>query len=73
MRVKTQPERDRANEAVIALPAERLGIDIASITVVSGRGSPAKIVAVDAMHDEAIRAAFSSEKPGRSGGTRTRE
>jgi hypothetical protein len=35
-----------------------------------GRGS---VVAVDCMDDEAIRAAFSPEKPGKSGGMRNRE
>jgi uncharacterized protein YggU (UPF0235/DUF167 family) len=73
VKVKAPPEKGRANEAVIALLAEHLGIDAASIAVVSGHGSPAKIVAVDAMDDEAIRAAFPSGKPGKSGGTRTRE
>jgi hypothetical protein len=45
-----------------------LGIDASSIAVVSGHGSPAKIVAVDGMDDEAIRAASPGEKPGQSGG-----
>ena len=73
VKVKAPPEKGRANEAVVTLLAERLGIGTSSITVVSGHGSPAKIVAVDAMDDEAIRAAFPSGKPGKSGGTRTRE
>jgi len=41
--------------------AERLGIDALSIAVVSGHASPAKVVAVDGMDDDAIRQAFSSE------------
>ena len=40
------------------LPHARLGVDASSITVVSGHGSPAKVVAVDGMDDEAIRQAF---------------
>jgi uncharacterized protein YggU (UPF0235/DUF167 family) len=63
----------RANEAVVALLGERLGIDASSIAVVSGRGSPEKAVAVDGMDDEAIRAAFLSEKTRKSSGTGTRE
>jgi len=43
------------------LLAERLGIDASSISMVSGHGSPAKVVAVDGMDAAAIRQAFSSE------------
>ena len=71
--MKAPPEKGRANEAVVALLAERLGIDASSIAVVSGRGSPAKVVEVDGMDVEAIQAAFPHEKPGKSGGMRTRE
>ena len=73
VKVKAPPEKGRANDAVVALLADRLGIDAASIAVVSGHGSPAKVVAVDGMDDEAIRQAFSCEKPGKSGGMRNRE
>jgi len=52
VKVKAPPEKGRANEAIVALLADRLGIDPSSIAVVSGRGSPAKIVAVDGMDDE---------------------
>jgi len=41
--------------------------------MVSGHGSPAKVLEVDDMDDGAIRAAFPREKPGKSGGARTRE
>ena len=60
VKVKTPPEKGWANGAVIALLAERLGIDASSISVVNGHGSPAKVVAVNAMDDEVIRAAFFS-------------
>ena len=73
VKVKAPPEKGRANEAVVALLADRLGIDPSSIAVVSGHGSPAKVVAVDGMDDEAIRARVSPEKPGKSGGMRNRE
>ena len=64
VKVKAPPDKGRANEAVVALLAERLGIDTSSITVASGHTSPAKVVAIDGMDDEAIRAAFPREKPG---------
>lgn len=44
-----------------------------STAVVSDHRSPAKVVAVDGMDDDTIRAAFPREKPGKSGSVRTRE
>jgi len=67
VKVKAPPEKGRANEAVVALLADRLGIDSSSIAVVSGHGSPAKTVAVEGMDDEAIRQAFSAKSPGKAG------
>ena len=61
VKVKAPPEKGRANEAVIALLAERLRIDASGIAMVSGHGSPAKVVDVDGMDAAAIRQAFSSE------------
>jgi uncharacterized protein (TIGR00251 family) len=73
VKVKAPPEKGRANEAVVALLADRLGIKASSIAVVSGHRSPAKVVAVEGMDDEAIRRAFPCEKPGKTGGTVTLE
>ncbi len=73
VKVKAPPEKGRANETVVALLAERLGIDTSSITVVSGQSSPAKIVAIDAMDDDAIWAAFPREQPRKSGATGTKQ
>jgi len=75
LRVKetAPPEKGRANEAVVALLADHLGVAPSSIAVVSGHGSPAKVVAVEGMADEAIRAAFPCEKPGKSSGINGRE
>jgi uncharacterized protein YggU (UPF0235/DUF167 family) len=50
--------KGRANEAVVAVLADRLGIDPSSIALASGHGSPAKVVAVDGMDDKAIRLPF---------------
>lgn len=58
VKVKAPPEKGRANEAVVALLAERLGVDASTIRVVSGHGSPAKIVAIDGMEDATIQHAF---------------
>jgi uncharacterized protein (TIGR00251 family) len=73
VKVKAPPEKGRANEAVVALLADRLGIDVSSIAVVSGHGSPGKVMAVEGMEDEAIRAAFPREEPGKNSGVRNRE
>ena len=73
VKVKAPPEKGRANEAVVALLAARLGIDSSSVVVVSGHGSPAKVVAIDSMDDDAIRAAFPREKPGKTWSVRDRE
>jgi uncharacterized protein (TIGR00251 family) len=67
VKVKAPPEKGRANEAVVALLADCLGIDPSSIAVVSGHGSPAKVVAVEGMDDEAIRQAFPAKSPGKAG------
>jgi uncharacterized protein (TIGR00251 family) len=67
VKVKAPPEKGRANEAVVALLADRLGVDASSIAAVSGHGSPAKVVAVDGMDDEAIRRAFPPKSPGKAG------
>jgi uncharacterized protein (TIGR00251 family) len=61
VKVKAPPEKGRANEAVVALLAEHLEIDASSIAVVSGQGSPAKVVDVEGMDAATIRQAFSSE------------
>jgi uncharacterized protein len=73
VKVKAPPEKGKANEAVVALLADRLGVEASSIAVVSGHSSPAKIVAIDGVDDEAIRQAFPRKKPGKSGGMRNRE
>lgn len=61
VKVMAPPEKGRANEAVIALLAARLGIDPDNIAVVSGHASPTKVVAMNGMDDDAIRKAFPGE------------
>ena len=58
IKVTAPPEKGQANEAVIKLLAETLGISTDDIEVVSGHSSPSKIVAITGMDDEAIKKAF---------------
>ena len=44
LRVAAAPEGGRANDAVVRLLAERLGLSRRSITLISGHGKPHKIV-----------------------------
>ncbi|MFM1903038.1 MAG: hypothetical protein RLZZ440_938 [Planctomycetota bacterium] len=58
IKVTAPPEKGKANEAVIELLAEALGIDPDAIQIESGHSSPSKIVAITGMDDEAIKTAF---------------
>jgi uncharacterized protein (TIGR00251 family) len=58
IKVTAPPEKGKANEAVIDLLAEALGVSSDDIEVVSGHSSPSKIVAITGMDDEAIKKAF---------------
>jgi uncharacterized protein YggU (UPF0235/DUF167 family) len=61
MKVKATRQKGRATEAVVALLADRLGLEASRIAVVSGHGSPAKVMDVDGRDAATIRQAFSSE------------
>ena len=52
------PEKGKANEAVVEILAEKLGISTDDIEVESGRSSPSKVIAVTGMDDDAIKKAF---------------
>jgi uncharacterized protein YggU (UPF0235/DUF167 family) len=67
LNVKIPPGKGRGNGAVVALMADRLEIEASNIAVVSGHSSPATLVIVDGMDDEAIRAAFPHTKAGKTG------
>ena len=58
IKVMAPPEKGKANEAVVAVLAERLGITTDDIMVVSGHSSPSKVIAITGMDDEAIKKAF---------------
>ena len=55
VKVKSPPEKGRANEAVITLLAGALAIDSSLITVVSGHTSPAKVLEIDGLDDAGVR------------------
>lgn len=53
--VTAVPERGKANDAVVALLAETLGVAPSSIEVVSGASSKDKVVEVDLAAEEIAR------------------
>jgi len=56
VRVSAPPEKGRANAAVIALVSEALGLPAGSARIVSGTGSPRKVVEIRGLaHAEVVR------------------
>ena len=53
--VTAAPERGRANEAVVAVLAEALGVAPSAIEIVAGAGSKDKVVAIDLPEAEIAR------------------
>ena len=53
-RVAAPPERGRANEALVELLAEALGVPRSSIRVVAGQSAKAKLVEVDGLAAEEL-------------------
>jgi uncharacterized protein (TIGR00251 family) len=58
IKVMAPPEKGNANEAVVEILADRLGISTDDIMVVSGHSSPTKVLAVSGMDDEALKKAI---------------
>lgn len=56
IKVMAPPEKGKANEAVIGLLADALGLSTADVSVESGHTSAAKVIAVAGMDDETLRA-----------------
>ena len=52
------PEKGKANEAVVELLAERLGLSTDALAVASGHSSPSKVIAIKGLDDEAIDTAL---------------
>ena len=63
VRVAAPPAEGRANQAVIALLAEALGLPRAAIEVVSGAASRDKLVRVGRRSREEIRALLDGARP----------
>ena len=53
--VTAVPERGKANDAVVALLAETLGVAPSSIEIVAGSTSKDKVVSIDLASDEIAR------------------
>ena len=58
IKVMAPPEKGRANEAVVEMLADRLGLSADDITVVSGHSSPSKVIAINCMDDEIVTQAL---------------
>jgi uncharacterized protein (TIGR00251 family) len=54
IKVTAPPEKGRANEAVVKMLAERLGLTTDAVAVVSGHSSASKVVAINGMDDEML-------------------
>lgn len=52
------PEKGRANDAVVSLLAERLGLPADAIALASGHSSQSKVIAINGMDDNAIKKAL---------------
>ena len=55
IKVTAPPEKGRANEAVVEMLADRLGLPADAITVLSGHSSPSKVITINGIDDEAIK------------------
>lgn len=58
IKVTAPPEKGKANERVVELLAEALGIGIDDLEIASGHSSPSKVIAIPGMDDAAVRAAL---------------
>ena len=58
IKVMAPPEKGKANEAVVEMLADHLGVGMDDIKVVSGHSSPSKVLAINGMDDERIKKAI---------------
>ncbi len=56
VKVRARPQKGRANQAVLRLLARRLGVAPANLSIVHGAASRDKLVQVDGLSDEELRA-----------------
>ena len=60
IRVAAKPEKGKANEAVVTLLAETLGVPRASVTLLSGAASPQKIIEISGLSEAELHARLSN-------------
>ena len=58
IKVTAPPEKGRANEAVMEMLAERLGLPADAVAVASGHSSPSKVITIAGMDDAMIKKAL---------------
>ncbi len=58
VRVAVPPVEGRANEACLALLAERLGVPVSRLSVVSGHRAREKVIRAEGVDEQAVRRAF---------------
>ena len=56
VKVQARPEKGRANQAVLQMLARRLGVAPANLSIVRGAASRDKLVEVDGLSEEELRA-----------------
>lgn len=60
VKVTAAAEKGKANAAVVACVAKLLGIRTDEIEITAGHSSPMKVVAIESLNEEAIRAKLAS-------------
>lgn len=55
VKVSQPPEGGKANAAICALLAQKLGVKASAVSVVSGHGNPEKVVRVEGVTIESVR------------------
>jgi uncharacterized protein (TIGR00251 family) len=64
VRVAAPPREGKANQALVALLAETLGVAPSHIRVIRGHASRQKLVAIEGVEAEAVRQALSAPRQG---------
>lgn len=59
IKVTAPPEKGRANEAVVAILADGLGVRTDDVQIVAGHSAATKVVAVSGLDDDAVKKALS--------------
>ncbi len=65
VRVAAAPERGRANDAVVRLLAETLGLPRGAVTLVSGHGARDKVVELEGIAEDELERRLAAASPGK--------